>query len=178
MWERVDGEEANLSTEWIDKLAEELKQKGREAAESYGREQHRAGIMAEQGKIFFAALVMLLEEDFSALRSRLQGSPVSSETALVRESPTRVLLTRSRFPWFSGTLEHLADDIVLKYAQGHGVAGEPLLLHSAERETVHFSFQVDHEDKLHIAESFEETQQQFDRPEELARHIVELLFRV
>ena len=167
-----------MSQEWIEKLADEVKHKGQEAAESYGRQLHRAGIVAEQGKTFFTALVLCLEQDFIEMRARLQGSAVSCETSVQREGPATIHLTRSRFPWFDATLKHAAEDIVLEYEQGRGVAGEQVLHSSTDRQVAHFSFLVDASDKLLVTESFDETQRQFSRPEDLAKHIVELLFRV
>ena len=167
-----------MSKEWIESLADELKQKGREAAETYAREQHRAGIIAAEGKVFFTALVLNLEQDFAAIRAQLQGSAVSAETSLTRDSPTQVRLNRSRFPWFDATLKHNEAEMVLEYAQGKGVPGEQTLSTSADAHVVSFSFRVDPQDKLSVAVSFaDEASGGFDRPEELARHILELLFK-
>ena len=167
-----------MSQPWIEKLAEDVKQKGHDAAEAYGRQLHRSGIIAEQGKTFFTALVLVLEQDFAEMRSQLQGSAVSCETSVQRNSPSEARLTRSRFPWFDATLKHAAEDIVLEYEQGRGVANEQLTHPSTDRQTAHFSFQVDAADRMTIAESFDETQRQFAQPEDLAKHIVELLFHV
>ena len=112
-----------MSREWIDSLAEQVKDKGREPAEEYAREQRRAGIIVAEGKVFFMALVQRLEQDLAEIRSRLQGSSVSCETSLVRESPTQVQLHRERFPWFDASLKHHEMEIVLEYARGRGVAG-------------------------------------------------------
>ena len=167
-----------MSQEWIEKLADEVKQKGQEAAESYGRQLHRAGIVAEQGKTFFTELVLCLEQDFIEMRARLQGSAVSCDTSVERQGPTQINLSRSRFPWFEAALKLAAEEIVFEYDQGRGVAGEQVLHTSVDRQIVHFSFQVDAADRMTVAESFDETQLQFSNPEELSRHIVELLFKV
>ncbi len=165
-----------MSREWIEKLADDTKHKGRDAAEAYGRQLHRSGIIADQGKAFFTALILCLEQDFAEMRAQLQGSAVSCETSVQRNSPSEVRLTRSRFPWFDATLKHSAEDIVLEHEQGRGVANEQLTHSSTDRQTAHFSFQVDSADRMLVSESFAETQRQFARPEDLARHIVELLF--
>ncbi len=167
-----------MSQAWIEKLADEIKHKNHDAAEEYGRQLHRSGIIAEQGKTFFTALVLCLDQDFAEIRTQLQGSPVSCDTTLHKDGPEHVRLTRARFPWFDATLKHDAEDIVLEYDQGRGVAGEMDLHASAVRQSVHFSFQVDPADKLYVHESFEEPHTQFTHPEELAKHIVELLFKV
>ena len=167
-----------MGKEWIDKLAEEVKHKGQEAAETYGRQLHRSGIIDEQGKLFFHTLAACLEQDFAAVRTRLQGSAVSCDTSVERQGPTQINLSRSRFPWFEAALKLAAEEIVFEYDQGRGVAGEQVLHTSVDRQIVHFSFQVDAADRMTVAESFDETQLQFSNPEELSRHIVELLFKV
>ena len=52
------GATPSMAKEWIENLAQDIKQKNREAAENYGRTQHYAGVMAEQGKEFFVGLVL------------------------------------------------------------------------------------------------------------------------
>jgi hypothetical protein len=163
---------------WIENLADEIKDKGRDAAESYGRDQHRAGIVAAEGKIFFTALVTCLEQDLTEIRSQLQGSAVSCETSVVRDGPAQVKLSRDRFPWFDATLKHVDETIMLDYARGRGAAEDKNLRSSAERQTVSFAFQVDAQDRLSVAESFGDDPQTFDQPEGLSKHIVELLFKL
>ncbi len=167
-----------MGKEWIEKLAEDLRERGSEAAEQYGREQHRAGIVTAEGKVFFTALVLSLEQDLGEIRSQLQGSSVSSETYMDKDGPATIRLTRTRFPWFDATLQHTGEDVVLDYAQGRGVRGEQNLTTSVDRKTVHFAFQVDVRDRLSIAESFGDNPHRFDQPEALARYLVELLFQV
>jgi len=167
-----------MGKEWIDKLADEMKEKGREPAERYGREQHQAGIIDAEGKIFFTQLVLSLEQDFAELRSRLQGSAVSCETSVTKDNATHVRLSRSRFPWFDAALKHEVATIALDYVQGRGVAGDQNLKDSADRQTAHFAFQVDPLDRLSVAEAFGDSPKKFEQPEELAKHIVELLFQV
>ncbi len=164
-----------MSKPWIDALAEETKQGGREAAEAYGREQHRAGIVDEQGKPFFTALVFALEQDFAEMRSRLQGSAVACETAVHRISATEVHLARARFPWFEAALRHDGDTVALDYTGGRGVTETNAA--SVERHSARFMFQVDGQDKLSIAESFAEKPLSFHEPDELSKHITGLLFK-
>jgi hypothetical protein len=166
-----------MGTAWIEKLADEIKAKGREAAERYGREQHRAGIVAAEGKVFFTSLVMCLEQDLSEIRSLLQGSAVSCDTSLVKDGPEAVRLSRSRFPWFDATLKHDNETIALVYTQGPGAAEDQTLLASTDRQTANFALQVDVQDKLFVTESFGEAAHRFDQPEELAKRILELLFK-
>jgi hypothetical protein len=163
---------------WIASLAEEIKTKGREAAESYDRDQHRAGIIAAEGKVFFTALTMNLEQDLSEIRSQLQGSAVSCETSLVKDGPSQVRLIRSRFPWFDATLKHDDASITLEYAQGRGAAVAPNLRATTELRTVHYAFEVDGLDRLSVAEAFGDEQLRFEQAEGLAKHILELLFQL
>jgi hypothetical protein len=163
-----------MGKEWIENLAQDIRQKGREAAESYGRSQHQAEIATTRGKPFFTAFVISLENDVKEIKRKLQGDVTSSDTVFQTISPNEVKLTRSRFPWFDAYITHQDSTIVLDYAKGLGVAGDPAL----DRQTSHFSFHVDDEDTLSLQESFPDNPRRFHQPEELARHIVELLFQL
>lgn len=166
-----------MSKAWIDTLAEEIKQQGREAAEAYGREQHRAGIVAVQSKGFFTELALSLDQDFAEMRSRLQGSAVACETAVERRSPTELHLRRSRFPWFDARLKQDGEGIVLDYAKGPGVAAGQTLGTGADRRSAHFIFQVDGSDRMSVAETFAETPRQFTEAAELSQNLTEILFK-
>jgi hypothetical protein len=167
-----------MSKEWIESLAGELKEKGREGAESYARDQHRTGIIEAQGKVFFMGLVSALEQDFSEIRSQLQGSAISCETTLTRESPTQILMTRGRFPWFDASLKHEGANITLEYVQGRGVPGGQTLKDGTDRRVVSFLFEVDAQDKLSSGAAFGESSQRYNEPESMAEAIVRLLFEV
>jgi hypothetical protein len=164
----------SMDKEWIANLAQDIQQKGHEPAEGYARSQHQAGIATTRGKTFFTAFAISLQEDISEIKRRLQGDVTSSDTIFQTISPTEIKLTRSRFPWFDARISHQDPNIVLDYAKGLGVAGDPTL----DRKTRHFAFQVDNGDTLFIQESFDDNPRRFDQPEELSRHIVELLFQL
>jgi hypothetical protein len=163
-----------MDKEWIANLAQDIKQKGHEAAEDYGRSQHQAEIATTQGKLFFIDFLTSLEDDINEIKRQLQGDVTSSDTIFQTISPTEVKLTRSRFPWFDAHITHQDPIIVLDYAKGLGVAGDPTL----DRKACHFAFHVDDDDVLSIQESFKDNPRRFHQPEALARHIVELLFQL
>ena len=163
-----------MSKEWIATLTQDIQQKGHEAAENYGRSQHQAQIATTQGKPFFTALTISLEEDINEIKRQLQGDVTSSDTIFQTINPNEIKLTRSRFPWFDARLTYQDPSIVLDYAKGLGIAGDPTL----DRKTRHFAFHVAADDTLSIQESFGENPRQFHQPEDLARHIVELLFKL
>jgi hypothetical protein len=162
-----------MPKEWIADLAQDIREKGREAAENFGRSQHQADIVTTQGKPFFTAFVINLEEDVSEIRRQLQGDVTASDTIFQSINPSEVKLTRSRFPWFDARITHQDPIIVLDYAKGLGVAGDPTL----DRQTCHFAFQVADDDTLFIQEAFDDNPRRFHRPEELAQHIIKLLFQ-
>lgn len=167
-----------MSREWIESLASGLKEKGREPAEAYARKQHQDGIIGAEGKVFFTALVMNLEQDVAEVRSQLQGSAISCETSLTRESPTQVRLNRGRFPWFDATLRHDEASVILEYVQGRGLPGGQSLVNGADRQVISFSFLVDAQDRLSVSEAFGKAPCEFKEPQDLARSIVERLFKV
>lgn len=161
-----------MAKEWIANLAQDIKQKNHEAAEDYARQQHKAGIVANLGMPFFTTLVSCLEENVAEIRRELQGDLTSADTNLQIVNVNAVKLTRDRFPWFDAHLIH-HDAIVLEYAKDRGTAGDPNL----DRRTVHFNFEVGADDAFSVQQSFSETPRNFQSPEELARHIIELLFQ-
>jgi hypothetical protein len=163
-----------MGKEWIADLAQDIRQKGHEAAENYGRSQHQAEIATLQGKPFFTAFVTSLEEDVNEIKRQLQGDVTSSDTIFQTINPSEVKLTRSRFPWFDARITHQDPIIVLDYAKGLGVANDPAL----DRKTCHFTFHVADDDTLSVQESFGEDPRRFHQPEELAAHIVKLLFKL
>lgn len=170
----MQGSHYSMAKEWIANLAQDIKQKNREAAENYGRAQHQAGIIENLGLPFFTAFVSCLEEDVQEIRSQLQGDVTSSDTMIHTIGSDEVNLTRSRFPWFDARITHQGTNIILDYAKGLGVAGDPML----DRKTCHFAFHVAPDDAFSIQEAFGDTPRKFNQPEELAKHVMELLFKV
>ncbi len=163
-----------MNKEWIANLAQNIKQKAHEAAEDYGRSQHKAGIVTAEGRPFFTAFALCLEEDVNEIKRQLQGDVTSSDTTVKTNGPSEIKLTRSRFPWFDADVTHRDSVIVLDYAKGPGIAGDPTL----DRKSAHFEFHVDSDDTLSIKEAFGDSPKQFHEPAELARHIIQLLFEV
>lgn len=163
-----------MSKEWVETLAEDIRQRNREAALEYGRAQHFAGIISTAGKEYFVALVYCLQENIDALRRQLQGDPVAAETVVETIKADEVKITRARFPWVDARLVHRDQTITLDYAKGSGAEGDPAL----ERKTRSFAFQVASDDTVFVQDAFAEPPQKYAKPEELARYIVELLFSV
>jgi hypothetical protein len=175
-----------MSKEWIENLAQEIKQKGHEPAENFGLQQHKEGVITAQGQPFFSAFVVCLEENVNEIKRQLQGDVTASDTTIAgpalqlpatndqKEERNEVIITRSRFPWFDARITHHDSTIVLDYAKGLGVAGDPTL----DRKTCHFTFQVANDDTLSIRESFGDSPREFRQPEQLAQYITELLFKL
>jgi len=69
-----------MGKEWIENLVQDIRQKGHEAAENYGRSQHKAEIATAQGKVFFTDFVTSLEDDVNEIKRQLQGDVTSSDT--------------------------------------------------------------------------------------------------
>ena len=161
-----------MSQEWIGSLAQEIRRKNHEAAENFGREQHRQALVDAQAQPFFTAFATSLEENVNEIKRRLQGDVTASETTLQSVSPTELKLSRSRFPWFDAHILHRNGVIILDYAKGRGVAGDPTL----DRKTCHFDFHVADDDTFSVQESFGDSPASFQQPQQLARHVTEILF--
>ncbi len=71
-----------MDKEWIANLAQDIKQKGHEAAEEYGRSQHQAGIITAQGKTILRRLRLLSGRRRNEIRRQLQGDVTASETII------------------------------------------------------------------------------------------------
>jgi hypothetical protein len=167
-----------MSKEWIETLAQEIKQKNHEAAEKYGRDQHYAGIIGSLGKEFFVATAGCLQENVDAIRRQLQGDSTAAEMGVDRRMQTgradEIRITRGRFPWVDARLMHHEDTITLDYAKDPGVAGDPKL----DRTIRTFVFRVAANDSLYIEDAFADRPARYETAEELARHITEVLFSV
>lgn len=161
-----------MAKEWIEQLAQDIKQRNHEAAEDYGRAQHYDGIISTQGKEFFVALVLSLQENVDALRSQLQGDLTSSETRVQTSKADEVKITRARFPWIDAHLNHHGETITLDYAKTPGLTGDP----TQDRKTVVFAFHVAPDDTLSVQDAFADQPHTYPAPEDLARHITEILF--
>jgi hypothetical protein len=161
-----------MAQEWIENLAQDIKHRNREVAEDYGRQQHYAGILSTQGMEYYVALVECLQENVDALRRQLQGDSTSSDISIQTIKADEVKLTRSHFPWIDARLTHHDDTITLDYAKSPGTAGDPTL----DRKTCSFALRVTRGDILSVQDAFAEPPQQYQRPEDLARRITELLF--
>jgi hypothetical protein len=166
-----------MAQEWIQTLAQDIKQNNREAALNYGRAQHYAGIVSTRGKEFFVALVACLRENVDAIRAQLQGDPTSTDTRLESVKPDELTILREGFPWIDARLTHRDDAIVLEYAKGLGAKNPPVAGEVAlDRKTRVFNLLVATDDTLFIEDAFAEPPDQYKKPDDLARHITQILF--
>ena len=164
-----------MAKEWIENLAQGIKDKNREPAEEYGRAQHQADVIETQGRIFFGDLLRALDDNFTQIRRQLQGDPTSAEVAILTTGATQAHLTRTRFPWFDAQLEWHERTISLDYAKDPGIVNDPKMI---DRKSLIFNFQVDPADKLSVQDSFGDIPASYATPEELAQRITEVLFTV
>jgi hypothetical protein len=161
-----------MATQWIENLAQEIKQKNHEAAEKYGREQHTAGIIERLGKEYFVALAICLQENVAEIRRHLQGDSTAAETVVETIRPDEIRLARSRFPWVDARVQHRGETITLDYAKGAGVQGDEKI----DRKTRSFALEVAADDSLFAADAFADAPEEYKTAEALARKITELLF--
>lgn len=167
-----------MAKEWIEELAEQIRQKNREAAEKYGRDQHYAGVIASLGKEYFVRLATELREDVETLRRQLQGDATAAETAVETIRAGEVKIRRARFPWVEAVLRHRDETILLEYAKEPGTRPSLGGDAAAELKTRSFAFRVAPDDSLYVEEAFADAPRRYEQPEALAREIVEILFAV
>jgi hypothetical protein len=165
-----------MAQPWIEELAQDIKQKNHGAAEDYGRSQHYAGIVATQGKEFFVATTLCLQENVDALRSQLQGDLTASDTRMETTRVDEIKIVRSRFPWVDARLTHQDASILLDYAKGTGIEGDPKL----DRKTIAFVFRVGPGDELFVEDAFPSPDtahpSRYAKPDDLAHHLTKILF--
>jgi len=161
-----------MAEEWIDKLAGDIREKHREAAQVYGRDQHYAEVISRLAPEFFVRLSAQLERDVEAFRRKLQGDVTSAETLVQTSTAGEVRIQRERFPWVDATVTLRDDSILVDYAKSAGLAGDPLL----GRKSRAYALHAGGDDRLYAKEAFTERPEQFDTPEALAQGILQLLF--
>jgi hypothetical protein len=164
-----------MAKEWIENLTAQIKNKHREPAEEFSREQHRADVIGVQGRIFFGDMVRALDDNFTQIKKLLQADPTSADIAMISTGTTQVHLTRSRFPWFDAHLTHDNEDITLEYAKTDAIPVDPA---NAEKKTIVFDIHVSDDDKLSFEDASVDPAQMFETPEDLARRVTEILFAV
>jgi hypothetical protein len=165
-----------MAKEWIENLAQDIKQTHHEAATDFGIAQHQAAVVARRGLPFFLAFTSALQQNINELRAQLQGDPASADTIFQTPTPAEIKLTRSGFPWFDATILYRDDTVSLDYAKGLGTAGDHTPNYTPGRNTLNFTFQSAPDNTLNLIESFRDSPRQFRQPEDLARYITELLF--
>ena len=163
-----------MAKEWIEGLAQDIKQKNRDAAEKYGRDQHYAGIVSVSGKDFFLTLVRCLQENVDAIRHQLQGDSTAAEMGVETVRADEIHIGRARFPWIDARLTHHEDRITLDYAKDPGLGADTKL----DRKTRTYAFQVGPTDVLYMQDAFADQPATYEKPDDLARHITEVLFSV
>ena len=162
-----------MAKEWLEELANQIKEQHRDVAEAFTRDQHRANVIAVEGRVFFGDVVRALEENFSQLKKLLQGDATSAEIAILTTGTTQIHLTRSRFPWFDAHLGHENEDITLEYGKDAGIPDDPA---NAGKCTVLFHIHVSDDDKLSFEDTSVEPTKTYDTADELAQRVTEILF--
>jgi len=166
--------DAMRSGEWIDRLADGIREKNRDAAQAYGRDQHFAEVVERLGKEFFVRFATELERDVDALRRRLQGDATSAETVVQPGKAGELLVRRERFPWVDAVITHREDSVLVDYAKGVGLPGDPMV----DRQSRAFLLRANAEDRVYAEDAFGDRPGRYESPEELARCVMELLFGV
>jgi hypothetical protein len=160
--------------DWIERLAQDIREKNREAAQAYGRDQHYADVVARAGKEFFVRLATRLEENVEGLRRRLQGDVSASGMAVQPLRAGELRITRERFPWVDATVSHKDDSIIVDYAKTVGLPVDPQL----DRKTRAFALRASAGYAVYAEDAFGERPGRYDTPEDVARCVMELLFGV
>jgi hypothetical protein len=153
-----------MAKEWIEKLAAEIKEKDLEPAEKLAREKYVDNIITVKGRAFYDQLVETLVADIQELKASFEGTSLAIPITVQRQ-PTVVSVKRDNFPRVEAKVHYTKEAISLNYAA-------PPQLSPAYR------FHVGEGEGISVRETFGENAKHFNHPAELAKHIMELLFKV
>lgn len=153
-----------LAEQWIEKLIQELKSKGHNAAEEYNAAKHRRAVVAEKGPIFFNDLAKAITRDVEEVVQGLKDSPLSQATD-VRVGPTEAVIIREAVPKINTTITLETERITFRYLAG-----------DRGWKVEQYSFQVGEHDGISVQEQFGAEAKHFNSPDALAKHIVTTVF--
>ena len=158
-----------MAKEWIEKLAEDIKTKEHKPAEEFAKEQRRLEALNRKGRLFYDELFKTLASDIAELNLALSGD-VTGSTITIGPVPSahnvNFNITRPNFPKVTAAIRYSRDNIVFAYTQQNGV-----------QMSVQYTFHVGENEGVSVKEAFGESAKHFNHPAELAKHIMELLFR-
>jgi hypothetical protein len=157
----------DMAKEWIQKIADEIKHKEHGPAEQAAKAQRHQHILTTKGKIFFEELIASLREDIDELKAALKGDITDAPTSIQGSMLTNLTITRTQFPQVQANISYAHDRITL---------GQQL--QSGQNRAISYSFHVGEGEGISVREMFGENVKHFNHPNELAKHIMELLFSV
>ncbi len=156
-----------MAKEWIQQLADDIKRKDHDAAERLAREEHRRQTLTLKGEQFYDGLIRAITDDVAELNAALEGDITASPIAVNGVGERTHKVHRARFPMVQAQLRYELEGVALNYSRSGS--------QSSSRSAT-YNFQVSANDVVSIREHAGEKPRSFEQPEDLARHLVELLF--
>jgi hypothetical protein len=170
-------------SEWIKHLARQIQEKDREAAKDIKAGERRQHIVNEQGPVFYKEMIGALDRDIKSLTEDLAADITSFPTTMQAQGDPGVpngpvYITRQACPAVSAnlSLEISQEQISLSYLKinpGPIAEGQ-----EHQYLPVIFRFEVGEYDGPYVVAPFGENPKTFQTPDQLAKHIMELLFIV
>jgi hypothetical protein len=162
-------------SEWIKHLASRIKEVDHEAAEKLHADARRKGILDAKGPVFYKETVTAIQRDLKLMEEDLKEDVTGFPTTV--STPNAVLATigRQACPFVTATFQLMMpqEQIVLSGSTGNPVKGIAVRQHGLT-----FRFEIGENDGVFVAEPFGEQSKKFHHPNQLAEHIVKLLFSV
>ena len=160
-------------SEWIKHIADRIKEVDHEAALKLHAEARRKGILGSKGPEFYRKTVEAIQRDLNALEEQLKENSTNFPTAAVLTNQVLASITRQACPFVGATLQLMMqqEQIVLTGSTGNPAQGIAMRQHSQT-----LRFEIGENESVFVAEPFGEKSKKFPHPDELAKHIVELLF--
>ncbi len=158
-----------MTKEWIQQLADDIKRKDHDAAEKLAREEHRRQTLTLKGEQFYDGLIRAITDDVAELNAALAGDITASPIAVNEVGERTHKVHRARFPMVQAQLRYELERIALNYSRSGS---------QSSSRSASYDFQVSEADSLSIRKNAGDKPGSFESPEDLARHLVELLFAV
>lgn len=156
-----------MPEEWLQKLIDATKQNDQGAAEAFVKSEHIKSVLQASGGEYFERLLAALKKYFTEYDEGLEGDRTASSTTFTLRAQgalkDRYTVVRDRFPAISAVLSF----------NGKQIALDNTIAHKEDR----FELIVGANDALSAREMYGQNASLYDSPTDLARDMMQKLFK-